>query len=256
MMRHGRYAVLAVMLLGSALAGGLLTLLALGSVASVHSQPTFPDGAFVQGQDGTRWVVGSGLRFRMAFVGDDAGLLPGLRDGGIVASVCEAAAALAGTDPAACGVVRPVSVTPATPPFAPPAPPPFTPPVVPPVTFPAPPSPESTLLLDAGGGATTTLPGPVPGSGPGSVVTQPFVNSAPRELELCWEVPDPTTPTAYAGFTIWEWAADGTRATSFAVPFTQQNGCRTFPGQLLPAGTYVVHVTSSLPFWRVFVRVR
>jgi hypothetical protein len=71
-----------------------------------RSQGPFPEGAFVVGQDGSRWVVGGGARYRMSFVTDDAGVLPGLREGGLVSTVAEAQAALAGA-PVATGGVAP-----------------------------------------------------------------------------------------------------------------------------------------------------
>lgn len=69
---------------------------ALGGVRWARSQAGFPAGAFVVGEDGTRWVVGNGVRYRMSFVTDDAGLLPAMRESStVVATVAEASAALA-----------------------------------------------------------------------------------------------------------------------------------------------------------------
>ena len=74
----------------------LVTASAAGGVRWARSQPPFPEGAFVVGADDTRWVVGNGARYRISFVTDDAGLLPGLRDGGtVVSTLVEAQAALA-----------------------------------------------------------------------------------------------------------------------------------------------------------------
>src|SRR5579884_3965759 len=80
-----------------------LALLLLGGARWARSQSApFPTGAFVTAQDGTSWVVGNGVRYRMSFVTDDAGALSSLPDGGTtVASVCEASAALSGADIAA-----------------------------------------------------------------------------------------------------------------------------------------------------------
>lgn len=86
------------------------TMGALGGARWARSQAPFPEGAFVVGSDGARWVVGNGERYRISFVTDDAGLLPSLRDGGtVVATVAEAQAALAGGAPA------PVTAAPANP---------------------------------------------------------------------------------------------------------------------------------------------
>jgi len=69
---------------------------AAGGARWARSQAPFPEGAFVVGGDDTRWVVGNGVRYRIAFVTDDAGLLPGLREGSVVATIAEAQAALVG----------------------------------------------------------------------------------------------------------------------------------------------------------------
>lgn len=81
-----------------------------------QSQTPFPEGAFVVGQDGSRWVVGGGARYRMSFVTDDGGVIPGMREGGVVVStVGEASAALG--SPVAAGAVAsaPAVRAPATP---------------------------------------------------------------------------------------------------------------------------------------------
>ena len=70
---------------------------ALGGARWAGSQAPFPEGAFVAGADDTRWVVGGGVRYRISFVPDDAGLLPSLRESDIpVSTVAEAQAALGG----------------------------------------------------------------------------------------------------------------------------------------------------------------
>ena len=87
---------------------------ALGGAHWARSQGTFPQGAFVVGGDGTRWVVGNGARYRISFITDDAGLLPGLRDGQtVVSTVAEAQAALA-SGPMATGAVAPPPAAPVT----------------------------------------------------------------------------------------------------------------------------------------------
>jgi hypothetical protein len=89
---------------------------ALGGAQWARSQGNFPEGAFVVGADDTRWVVGGGARYRISFITDDAGLLPSLREGGVVSTVADAQAALA-SGPVATGVVAPAPTTraPATP---------------------------------------------------------------------------------------------------------------------------------------------
>jgi len=78
--------------------GALMAVVALGGAVGgarwARSQGTFPEGAFVVGADDTRWVVGGGVKYRISFVTDDADLLPGLREGAVVATVAEAQAAL------------------------------------------------------------------------------------------------------------------------------------------------------------------
>lgn len=70
---------------------------AVGGAQWARSQTPFPEGAFVEAQDGSRWVVGGGTRYRMSFVPDDADVIPGLRESNIVVStVAEANAALGG----------------------------------------------------------------------------------------------------------------------------------------------------------------
>jgi hypothetical protein len=77
---------------------------ALGGARWARSQGTFPEGAFVVGADDTRWVVGNGVRYRISFVTDDAGALPGLRESStVVSTVAEAQAALAGGPAPASG---------------------------------------------------------------------------------------------------------------------------------------------------------
>ena len=50
--------------------------LVLSGASWVTSQPApFPDGAFVAAQDGSRWVVGGGTRYRMSFTNDDTNAL-------------------------------------------------------------------------------------------------------------------------------------------------------------------------------------
>jgi hypothetical protein len=80
---------------------------AVGGAQWARSQPPFPQGAFVVGSDDTRWVVGDGVRYRMSFVTDDAGLLPSMREGAVVATVAEAQAALSGGGTAPSGQAAP-----------------------------------------------------------------------------------------------------------------------------------------------------
>jgi hypothetical protein len=76
---------------------GWLAAAAIAAVALVgyaSSQAPFPEGAFVVGSDGARWVVGNGVRYRMSFI-EGGSALGMLRDGGsVVATVGEASAAL------------------------------------------------------------------------------------------------------------------------------------------------------------------
>lgn len=70
--------------------------------AASQAQTPFPEGAFVVAQDGSRWVVGGGVRYPMSFAVDDAGALAGLQESSTaVATVGDANAALAGAAPAA-----------------------------------------------------------------------------------------------------------------------------------------------------------
>jgi hypothetical protein len=74
---------------------------ALGGARWAESQATFPEGAFVAGQDGSHWVVGGGARYRITFTTDDAGSLAMLRQSQTaVSTVAEAQAALAQSAPA------------------------------------------------------------------------------------------------------------------------------------------------------------
>lgn len=75
-------------------------LVAVSSATWVHSQSTLPHGGFVIGQDDSRWVVGNGVKYPIAFVADDAGLLDSMATGGPVATVDEALAAISGSAPA------------------------------------------------------------------------------------------------------------------------------------------------------------
>jgi hypothetical protein len=60
---------------------------ALGGARWARSQQPFPEGAFVLAQDGTRWVVSGGIRYRIAFTADDANALPMLPEGPPVSSL-------------------------------------------------------------------------------------------------------------------------------------------------------------------------
>jgi hypothetical protein len=203
---------------------------ALGTVTGAHSQATFSEGAFVQGQDGTRWVVGNGRRFRLAFVSDDAGLLPTLPEGSPVATVCEAAAAVAGTDPVACAASGPAPAAP-----APPA--------------------DSSILLDARGGYTIDL-----------VRTETFTLSTRRVMEICWELADPAPPpggSPLLELLIYESGSDR-QVTIVLVdqnPALRENGCWprgevTTRDATLAAGTYYLRLISFFRSWRVIVRAR
>jgi hypothetical protein len=93
--------------------GLVITLVAVVAALSgarwARSQAPFPEGAFVVADDNSRWVVGGGGRYRMEFTPDTMGLLPTLREGGPVASIGAAQAALAG------GTSAPVTAGPANP---------------------------------------------------------------------------------------------------------------------------------------------
>src|SRR5436190_20414937 len=71
-------------------------LVSVAGVPIVASQPTFANGAFVVAEDGSRWVVGNGMRLRIVFAADDTRVIPTLPEGPTVRTVAEAAAALAG----------------------------------------------------------------------------------------------------------------------------------------------------------------
>lgn len=89
---------------------------AVGGAQWARSQAPFPEGAFVVGDDGSRWVVGGGARYRMSFVTDDAGLLTTLRDGGaVIATVAEAQAMLGGGSRGAGPASSPAAPTAANP---------------------------------------------------------------------------------------------------------------------------------------------
>lgn len=81
-----------------------LAVLLSGARWAASQDGPFPDGAFVAGQDGTRWVVSGGVRYPMSFVVDDAGVLPTLRESStVLATVAEAQAALGGGAPVQSG---------------------------------------------------------------------------------------------------------------------------------------------------------
>jgi len=65
-----------------------------GLVPPAASQGVLPLGAFVIAEDGTRWVVGHGARFRIAFVPDDSKTVPTLAEGVTVALGLAVAVAL------------------------------------------------------------------------------------------------------------------------------------------------------------------
>src|SRR5688500_7224589 len=71
-------------------------LLLAGGAQWVASQAPFRSGAFVAGQDGSRWIVGNGERLRINFALDDSNALAGLPEGRSVSTVDEAVAALSG----------------------------------------------------------------------------------------------------------------------------------------------------------------
>lgn len=100
MMQHRWFGLAAVLLTVAAVSVA-------GGARFTRSQAAFPEGAFVVGADDTRWLVGGGARYRLAFVPDDARLLPSLRDGGVVSTVAEAQAALARDSAPASGPVSP-----------------------------------------------------------------------------------------------------------------------------------------------------
>ena len=81
--------------------------------AASQPQP-FPEGAFVVGEDDTRWVVGGGVRYRISFVTDDADVLPTLRESTtVVSTVAEAQAALGGGAPSQPAPARAAPANPA-----------------------------------------------------------------------------------------------------------------------------------------------
>jgi hypothetical protein len=89
-------------------------LAAVAASGYAHSQGAFPEGAFVVGSDGSRWVVGNGVRYRMSFI-EGGAALGMMRDGGqVVATVAEANAAL-GLMSAPPTTARPPAAAPANP---------------------------------------------------------------------------------------------------------------------------------------------
>ncbi len=90
-------------------------LAAVGGARWARSQPALPDGAFVAGQDGTRWIVNNGVRYRMSFIVDDANALPAMRESStVVATLGEANAAVAAA-PSPAAAAAPVAAGPANP---------------------------------------------------------------------------------------------------------------------------------------------
>lgn len=93
-------------------------LLLAGGAQWVTSQTPFRPGAFVAGPDGSRWIVGDGVRLRITFALDDMNALATLPDGPAVSTLDEATAALAGATRAAMpalGTGAAAGVTPAEP---------------------------------------------------------------------------------------------------------------------------------------------
>ena len=85
-----------------------------GAHWAASQQGPFPEGAFVVGQDGSRWVVGNGVRYPMSFIVDDAGALPSLPESStVVGTVGEASAALGGSAPAPAPAPAPGPANPA-----------------------------------------------------------------------------------------------------------------------------------------------
>ena len=81
---------------------------ALGGAHWASAQGNFPEGAFVIGADGTRWVVGNGVRYRISFLIDDAGQLQSLREGStVVGTIAEALAALRSGGPGGAAAPAP-----------------------------------------------------------------------------------------------------------------------------------------------------
>lgn len=83
-------------------------LVTVGGVAWATSQPAFPDGSFVQGQDGSIWVVSNGTRYGVVLTSDIDNILPTLQDGPTVATAGELTV-----------VLSPPVATPTNPPPAP-----------------------------------------------------------------------------------------------------------------------------------------
>ena len=76
------------------------SLLVVVGVQYAASQASFPEGAFVVAQDGTRWIVTGDTRYSMSFITDDANVIPALAEGDtVIATVAEANAVL-GRSPA------------------------------------------------------------------------------------------------------------------------------------------------------------
>jgi hypothetical protein len=96
---------LLIMLSGWVLAAMLLLA---GGAGWAASQAPFRPGAFVAGQDGSRWIVGDGVRLRINFALDDTNALATLPDGPAVSTVDEAVAALTGSPPTAMPPITPV----------------------------------------------------------------------------------------------------------------------------------------------------
>lgn len=80
------------------LSGWLATasLVVITGIPTAFSQPAFPTGSFVVAGDGSRWVVGNGMRLRIVFAADDTQTIPTLAEGATVRTVAEAVAALGG----------------------------------------------------------------------------------------------------------------------------------------------------------------
>jgi hypothetical protein len=71
----------------------------LGGMRYAASQAPFRDGAFVVGQDGSRWIVSGGTKYRITFTTDDTNALAGLPEGPSVAVISDVPAGAVSSSP-------------------------------------------------------------------------------------------------------------------------------------------------------------
>jgi hypothetical protein len=212
----------------------LILVLAAGGMAATArwgaAQPSIRQGAFVVAQDGSRWVVGNGQRHRVDWTFDDTNVIPALPEGVAVATVCEAAAALAAAAAStACDV--PTRDPAATAPDPGPAL-----------------APASDVLIDV----VLDVRGLV-GSGAPS---ETFTISTPTRVEMCWDLRGPTVSgTAYANLFLEGPSPSGMRRDFPHVVLSAQSrdGCHQTSNRLQPA-TYSVRAAANYEQVRMIVR--